>query len=135
MGIFESKIADPKEVEYFGMKFKCDQKHFETTLREEMELIFFIPYMIIWIQVQFFSIVGWIFEAALWYSLLLKEKWNATVKVVSADSNRIYALYSLFKMNNIEWMICDPVMFKYWIIHFLNFFLPDMDPWAWLAEI
>ena len=45
MGNIFNKEVDLTEAKFLGMKFKCDKEHFALAIKDEFELLFFIPYM------------------------------------------------------------------------------------------
>mmetsp|Transcript_39547 Transcript_39547/g.60410 ORF Transcript_39547/g.60410 Transcript_39547/m.60410 type:complete len:82 (-) Transcript_39547:48-293(-) len=75
---------------------------------------------------------GMFFTGSKQFALFTRERWNAGVQVVTSEAGRLYAAYKLLEIFELEWAVCDPVMFKYWIFHWFNWWLPEMQPFAWL---
>ena len=48
MGNFFEKEKDPLEAEFFGMSFYCNKEYFVAAAREEFEIIFLVPYLVLW---------------------------------------------------------------------------------------
>ena len=82
--IFSTPEEDPRETEFFGMKFKCTEDNFRTAIREEVEVILFPVYISYWWQVQVFGIFGWIFAAFKSLGLAIREDWNSKIEVFTS---------------------------------------------------
>ena len=54
----EESVPDPLEWEFFGMKFICNEDGFKKQIREEFEVLFFIPYLITWWEVFIWATLG-----------------------------------------------------------------------------
>ena len=133
--IFSTPEADPREVDFLGMKFKCNEEYFESAIREEVEIILYPIYMNYWWQVQIFGIFGWIFAPFKSLGLAIKEDWNSKIEVFTSFAKIQWALYVLNTQYRMEWAICDTVMFKYWIFHPINFwFIPELNPLVFIEE-
>ena len=58
MGNLFTKYEDPTEAKFLGMKFKCDKVHFAQAIKEEFELMFLIPYLLVFLQVKLWGVLG-----------------------------------------------------------------------------
>ena len=58
MGLEESKPS-PLEFEFFGMRFSCTENDFKKQIREEFEVIFFVPYIVTWWENFIWSTLGY----------------------------------------------------------------------------
>ena len=115
------------------MKFQCNVEYFEKALEEEFTVIAMIPYGWVWVQVQFFSFFGILFPKARSTSEFIKEKWNAKVEVVSSEAMRQYAMYNLLRVIGLHWLVCETIMYKYFIFHPISLFIPPINPLAALT--
>ena len=126
MGSWFSKEEDPLEAEFFGMTFKCDKEHFVRLHQEEFELAFLSVYLITWAQMQVWGAIGLLWDKADMMKKILLHRWMAAVNVAGSTGLHSYASYEYHGHFGTEWMVCDKLMFKYWIIHGLARFLPDL---------
>ena len=111
------------------MKFKCNQEYFIKAVKEELEDMLVLFYMMTWVTVKFFLFVGLfpLLDKAKTFAFAVRERWNSRIEAVSSHGINQYAWYVLMQRNGREWMICDPIMLKYWIFHAFNLFLPPMQ--------
>ena len=110
------------------MTFKCDIEHFKLVIKEEMEDIFWLWYLVVWFWVQVFGFFGILLPSFNSAGLAIREDWNARMVIYTSQGIQNYADYSLFGSIQLEWLICDKIMFKYWLFHAINLLLPEMDP-------
>ena len=59
--LLEAEPPNPDEFNFLGMTYECDVDHFRTTIKEEMEVIFVIPYFINWAIIVGLGTLGIIF--------------------------------------------------------------------------
>ena len=48
--------------------------------------------------------------------------------VYTSHGVELWARYNLYKTVGLQWTVCDMMMYKFWIVHFFNQILPEMDP-------
>ena len=125
-GLFEEPGKDT--VVFLGMHFKCNQEYFIKTIKEEVEDLFLVPYLTLWLNYSFLVFIGWfpLMEKFQLLAYSIRERWNAGVNAVAARGINQYALYVLFQSEGKEWMICDPIMLKYWVFHAINIWIPEL---------
>ena len=96
-----------------------------------MEVILLIPYLMTWIIMQLLTMAGTIFPFCRSLAMALREFWTSWMSTFTAYGKLQYAQYQLFKSVNLQQMICDKIMYKYWIFHLMNIILvPEMNPFA-----
>ena len=115
------------------MTFRCDVKHFEETIKDTWEDLFLLNYLWVWGNVQFLSLIGIFIPAFAALSRSYRDDWNSKIVVYQSNANYQFAWYKAFEVIGLQWIICDPIMLKYWLVHAINFFVPDLDPFANLA--
>ena len=118
------------------MYFLCNEEYFMTTIREEVEDFWAVYYLWVWFWVQFFSIIGIILPGSKSLAYAIREDWNSRMAVYTSHAVQQMAEYHLLGVVGGQWWICDRIMLKYWIVHSINGFLPEMDPFnGWLETI
>ena len=126
MGSFFSSDYDPLEAKFLGMTFKCDTPHFMQAIKEEFELMFLPYYLFIWVQVRAWGALGIVVGRAEMISESIQARWNSRVNVVTSHAHTQINNYKFLGNWGLEWMVCDPIMFKYWLVHGINRFIPDL---------
>ena len=126
MGNLLFKEDDPAEAKFLGMSFRCDKAHFAQAIKEEFELMFLIPYLLVFLQTKAWGALGIFWRKAGNISDMIEARWNSRVNVVASRAWHQYNNYEMLVNFGMEWMICDPIMFKYWIIHGINRWIPEL---------
>ena len=127
MGNLFNKEEDPLEAKFLGMKFRCDKAHFAQAIKEEFELLFLVPYLILWVQIKLWGALGIVWKKGKVVSEGLRSNWNAGVNVATSRAWHQWNEFELLGNFGAEWMVCDPIMFKYWIVHGINRFIPELE--------
>ena len=60
----------------------------------------------------------------------IKEDWNSKIVIYESNAYYWFSWYKLFEVVGLQWIICDPIMLKYWLVHAINFLVPDLDPFS-----
>ena len=86
-------------VTFLGMEFKCDQEYFIKTIKEEIEVLFLVPYMTLWFNYKLMIFVGFfpLFGKFQTLAYALRERWNSRINTIAARGINQYALYVLFQ--------------------------------------
>ena len=66
------------------MTFKCDIEHFKLTIKEEMEDIFWLWYLVVWFWVQVFGFLGILLPSFKSAGLAIREDWNARMVIYTS---------------------------------------------------
>ena len=90
--------------------------------------------MINWVQVQIFGVLGLVFTKAYSLAQFKENSWVAKTKVVSSEALRQYAWFSLLKVLKLHWLVCEPIMYKFFLFHSINLLVPGMHPLENLME-
>ena len=85
-----------------------------------------IPYMLIWAQVQVWGFFGFLFDKSYNLEQMILSDWNAKVSVLTSRAIEQEAWYELLGLFGVEWIVCDPIMFKFWLIHGINQWIPEL---------
>ena len=88
-----------------------------------------LPYLWTWVTVKLFIFIGLFpfLDKARVFAFAVRERWNSRVLAVASHGINQYAWYVLFQKSGREWMICDPIMLKFWVFHSINIFLPALE--------
>ena len=63
------------------MQFRCDIQHFEETIKDEMEDLFLLNYLLLWGNVQLLAIFGIFIPQFAAMSRSAKEEWNSKIVI------------------------------------------------------
>ena len=86
-----------------------------------------LPYILIWLQVQAWGALGWISWRSYTIEMMLTRGWQGRLSVITSRAVEQEAWFRLLGNYNIEWMLCDPIMFKFWITHFIHRWIPEFS--------
>ena len=124
----EESVPDPREFNFLGMTFMCTEEYLKTQKREEYEVLFAIPYLLVWFDVFIWATIGLFLGPAKSWALSVENDWYSRMVIVESDGTESYSWYKLLQPYRFEWLICDPIMFKYFIFHPFFFWIPPFNP-------
>ena len=130
----DDEYYDPRVYEFLGMTFMCDLEHFQQEILEEQEVIYFTPYMWYWVWIQIFLVFGIIIRQSRAVARSLEHEWYARIVVAQADGYRMMADYNIWRILDLQWVVCDPIMFRYFFFHPFWWYIPLFDPWGFFEE-
>ena len=76
--------------------------------------------MFVWTLVQVFTLLGLIFPASRSFALFIRELWMSAMWVPVSTSYQKWADYNALGVFNLQYLVCDKIMYKYWLFHFFN---------------
>ena len=123
------------KIAFLGMQFTCTLDYFKATIRETWEILLFPIYIFLWCWVQIFVVSGLLFPSFRSLGLGIRESWNSFIAVMESTANTQWANYNLFRVVGLQNLVCDRIMYRYWLFHFFNQFVPEMNPYLFLRDI
>ena len=78
------------------MKWRCDLNHFRTTIKEEMEDIFWVAYLWTWVWVQMLHFAGIAFPAIKAMGNYVRYDWDDKIELYMSDGIADYGNYNFW---------------------------------------
>ena len=88
--------------------------------------------MLTWWEEFIWATLGLFVSPAKAWALSLEHDWHAKMVAIEAGGTESYSYYKLFQTIRFEWLICDPIMFKYFLFHPFYFWIPPFNPFGYL---
>ena len=57
----------------------------------------------------------------------IKSDWIKYMTIIEAMGYFLTAIKNVFEIFGVEFLICDPIMWRFWVFHIINFMLPNFE--------
>ena len=127
--------GDERTTYFLGWQYKCNFEYFQQTLKDEIEVIFWYPYMWLVFIMTCLQLMGAFFPVFTPYAFMIKFFWDKFVGVTHALAINYWANFNvLANLWGVQYAYCDKMMFKYFLYHTIRNIMPNMDPTFTYAE-
>ena len=86
---------------FMGMKFQCTVPEMQQQIMEEYTLIFYLSYLWVWLEVQFWYSFGILYTPFKAFGDSYIYDWQSKMQVIQANALNNSSLYKILKIFNI----------------------------------
>ncbi len=84
-----------------GMTFECTVPEMQQQIIEQYTLIFYLPYMWIWLEVQFWYTLGILYQPFKSFGDSEIYDWQSNMQVITANALNYSSLYKILQIFNL----------------------------------
>ena len=110
-----------------GIPFTCKFNYVNQLVNDEIEFLFMPFYLYLIVQYQFWINMSFYVPEVKFLAQVHKSWWLKFVSVFEGDSYFAIAMVEFWEIWGLEFMVCDILMWKYWVFHLITLGLPSFE--------
>ena len=121
-----SERRDPS-TSLYGIPFKCNYDYIRQGVIDEVEVVLAPMYLSFMMMYSFFINLSWYVPEYRFNAEIIKSTWLMNIEVFTGMAYFYTAQVEVFRIWDVENLVCDPIMWRYWLFHLAAFSFPSFE--------
>ena len=110
-----------------GIPFVCNFEYIQQGVIDEVEVVLAPLFLGFLLQYSFYINLSWYIPKYRFEANMIKATWLQYMEVFEGLAYFQQAQVEVFRLWNLENLVCDPIMWRFWLFHLLAYYLPNFE--------